>query len=85
MVYSRTRVDSRVRTIELALQTKGHTDIPDLTDEAACAVGASGLKEGQGTVFAPSSTSGLRPLEYKPGAVADLKRAPDEMAPANRE
>ena len=74
-----------VRTIELALQTKGHTDILDITDEVVRAVGASGLKEGVVTVFTPSSTSSLTTLEYEPGAVADLKRALDEIAPPNRE
>jgi secondary thiamine-phosphate synthase enzyme len=74
-----------VRTIELALQTKGHTDILDITDEVARAVGASGLKEGVATVFTPSSTSSLTTLEYEPGAIADLKRALDEIAPPNRE
>jgi secondary thiamine-phosphate synthase enzyme len=74
-----------IRTIELALQTKGHTDILDITDEVAQAVGASGLKEGLVTIFTPSSTSGLTTLEYEPGAIADLKRALDEIAPAHRE
>jgi secondary thiamine-phosphate synthase enzyme len=72
-------------TIELTLQTKGHTDILDITDEVAQAVGTSGLKEGLVTVFTPSSTSGLTTLEYEPGAIADLKRALDEIAPAHRD
>jgi secondary thiamine-phosphate synthase enzyme len=74
-----------VRTIKLALQTKGHTDILDITDEVARAVGTSGLKEGLVTVFTPSSTSGLTTLEYESGAIADLKRALNEIAPADRE
>jgi secondary thiamine-phosphate synthase enzyme len=74
-----------VRTTEIALQTKGHTDIIDITDQVARAVGASGLKAGLATVFTPSSTSGLTTLEYEPGAVADLKRALDEIAPPNRD
>ena len=74
-----------VRTIEIALQTKGHTDIRDITDEVAQAVGASGLTAGLATVFTPSSTSGLTTLEYEPGAVTDLKRALDEIAPTDRD
>jgi len=74
-----------VRTIELVLQTKGHTDILDITDQVARAVGGSGIKEGLVTVFTPSSTSSLTTLEYETGAIADLKRALEEIAPANRE
>ncbi len=74
-----------VCTIELALQTKGHTDILDITDQVARAISASGLKEGLVTVFTPSATSSLTTLEYEPGAIADLKRALEEIAPANRD
>ena len=74
-----------VCTIELTLQTRGHTDILDITDQVARAVVTSGLQAGLVTVFTPSSTSGLTTLEYEPGAIADLKRALDDMAPAQRD
>ncbi len=74
-----------VYTTEITLQSKGYTDIHDITDEVARAVGASGLKDGLATIFTPSSTSALTTIEYEPGAVADLKRALDEIAPPNRE
>jgi secondary thiamine-phosphate synthase enzyme len=74
-----------VRTTELALQTQGHTDILNITDQVARAVGSSGISEGLVTVFTPSSTSALTTLEYEPGAIADLKHALDEIAPANRD
>ncbi len=74
-----------VYTTEITLQSKGHTDIHDITDEVARAVGDSGLKDGLATIFTPSSTSALTTIEYEPGAVADLKRALDEIAPPNRE
>ena len=74
-----------VHTIELTFQTKGHTDILDITDQVARAVGASGLREGLATVFTPSSTSSLTTLEYESGAIADLRRTLEEIAPANRD
>ncbi len=64
-----------VYTTEIILQSKGHTDIHDITDQVARAVGDSGLKDGLATIFTPSSTSALTTVEYEPGAVADLKRA----------
>ena len=74
-----------VCTIELAIETQGHTDILDITDLVARAVGSSSLKQGLLTVFTPSSTSALTTLEYEPGAIADLRRALEEIAPARRE
>ena len=74
-----------VYTTEISLQSKGHTDILNITDEVARAVGASGVSEGLATVFTPSSTSALTTLEYEPGTVADLKRALDQIAPPDGE
>lgn len=70
-----------VRTIEISIQTKGHTDIRDITGEIAQAINASGLEDGLATVFTPSSTSALTTIEYEGGALADLKRVLDEIAP----
>ncbi len=74
-----------VRTSEISLQTKGFTDIRNITGEVARAVSASGVKEGVVTIFTPSSTSALTTIEYEGGALADLKRALDEIAPPDRD
>ncbi len=74
-----------VYTTEITLQSKGHADIHDITDEVARAVGDSGVKDGLATIFTPSSTSALTTIEYEPGALADLRRALDEIASPNRE
>ena len=74
-----------VRTLEISIQTKGYTDIRDITGEVAQAIGASGLKDGLATIFTPSSTSALTTIEYEGGALADLKRALDEIAPPDRD
>jgi secondary thiamine-phosphate synthase enzyme len=74
-----------VCTVKITLQTNGHTDIRDITDEVAQAVGQAGLHEGLMTVFTPSSTSALTTIEYESGALADLRRALDEIAPPERD
>ncbi len=74
-----------VRTIEISLQTKGFTDIRNITGEVARAISASGVKDGLVTIFTPSSTSALTTIEYEGGALADLKRALDEIAPPDRD
>jgi secondary thiamine-phosphate synthase enzyme len=69
----------------LTLQTRGNGDTHDITDAVARAVRESGLTSGTVTLFCPSSTSGLTTIEFEPGAVADLKRALEELIPSGRE
>jgi secondary thiamine-phosphate synthase enzyme len=74
-----------VKTGSLSLNTRGNTDIHDLTGELSRLVEGSGLTAGTVTIFCPSSTSGLTTVEFEPGAVADLKRMFEELVPSNRE
>jgi thiamine phosphate synthase YjbQ (UPF0047 family) len=62
-----------VRTGNIAIKTRGNTDILDITRELEHLVAESGLRSGTLTVFCPSSTSGVTTVEYEPGAVSDLK------------
>ena len=70
---------------ELKFRTTAETDVLDLTREVAGVVAASGVTEGQALVFTPGSTAGITTLEFEPGAVADLKRVFEEIAPAGGE
>ena len=74
-----------VKTGNISLNTHGNTDIHDITRELIRLVEQSGLKNGTLTVFCPSSTSGLTTVEFEPGAVADLQRMFEELAPSGRE
>ncbi len=74
-----------VETGSLSLNTRGNTDVHDITHELARLVGQSGLKNGTVTVFCSSSTSGLTTIEFEPGAVADLKRMFEELVPSDRD
>jgi secondary thiamine-phosphate synthase enzyme len=74
-----------VITGSLNLNTKGNTDIFDITNDVARLVQQSGLRSGTVTVFCPSSTSGVTTVEYEPGAVADLKRMFEELVPSKRD
>lgn len=66
---------------EFKVQTKGHTDIIDITDKVAEAVRATGVIEGVALVFAAHSTVAITTIEYEPGVVSDLKRILEEIAP----
>jgi secondary thiamine-phosphate synthase enzyme len=74
-----------VVTAEINLQTRGSADMHDLTEAVAAEVARAGLRDGVVTVFCPSSTSAVTTIEFEDGALADLRRALDEIAPPQRE
>ena len=74
-----------VKTFSISLNTRGESDIHDITDQVARHVAQSGLKDGTVTIFCPSSTSALTTIEYESGALSDLRRLFDEIIPQNRE
>ena len=74
-----------IHTDSLELQTSGHADMHDLTRAVSEIVAASGIRNGMANVFTPSSTSALTTLEFESGALDDLRRALDEIAPPDRD
>ena len=58
----------------------GHRDI---TAEAARVVGDSGVETGIAVVSLSGSTGAVTTIEYEPGALDDLRRALDRLAPAD--
>ena len=72
-----------VITKQVRLQTQGHTDVQDITRPVDELVRETDLRAGIVTLFCPGSTGGLTTIEYESGAVADLKQALEEIAPAD--
>lgn len=71
-----------VQTQYIDLSTQGHTEILDITAQVDAALRSTGMKEGQVTVFAKGSTTGITTLEYEPGLVhTDLAAMMDKFAP----
>jgi secondary thiamine-phosphate synthase enzyme len=70
-----------VKTRSFHLETRGQGDVHDVTAEVARAVGASGIAEGIVTAFVVGSTAGMTTIEFEPGAVGDLDRAYERIAP----
>ena len=56
----------------------GHRDV---TDEVAALVADSGVREGAVVVSLTGSTGAVTSIEYEAGALADLRRALDRLAP----
>ena len=74
-----------VITESIFLDTRGNTDVQDITKQLMDIVARNELAAGIVTIFCPSSTSALTTIEYESGAVSDLRRLFEEIIPQNRE
>jgi thiamine phosphate synthase YjbQ (UPF0047 family) len=63
-----------IKTASIELDTRGNSQIVDITAQVAQAVLDSGLTGGIVTVFCPSATSGVTTIEFESGAVQDFQR-----------
>lgn len=62
-------------------KTTSETDVVDITEDVGDAVHESGVLEGACTVFIAGSTASITTIEYESGAVSDLVRAIERLAP----
>jgi secondary thiamine-phosphate synthase enzyme len=65
------------------VETQGQGDVQDLTSMIARALHASTLTSGLATVAVIGSTAGVTTIEFEPGAVADLNKVWEQLAPRN--
>jgi len=69
--------------MKFTLSTKGFTDVIDITSRVAEIVKKSKVRDGICLVFVAHSTCALTTIEYEEGAIKDLKRALEIVAPMN--
>lgn len=70
-----------ISTTRHHVQTTGQGDTHDVTALVARAVADSGLSSGLATTSVIGSTAVVTTIEFEPGAVADLNRLLDRLAP----
>jgi secondary thiamine-phosphate synthase enzyme len=71
-----------VETHRLNVQTRGESDVVDLTERVSAAVASGAIRHGQATIFVIGSTAGLTTTEFEPGlATHDLAAAFEKIAP----
>jgi secondary thiamine-phosphate synthase enzyme len=70
---------------EIRIQTRGHKDMHDLTDEVARIVGESKVRHGLAHVFNIGSTGAIGMIEFEPGLKEDLPEILDKLMPPSRE
>ena len=73
-----------VFTSYISKDTRGNTDVIDITAECRKAVASSGMSRGTLTVFNPGSTASLTTIEYEPNLVRDLSNALEILAPSDK-
>ena len=69
--------------MKFTISTKGFTDVIDITSRVQEAVKKSNVREGICLVFVAHSTCAITTIEFEEGAIKDLKRALEIVAPMN--
>jgi len=67
----------------ISVNTKGFSDIIDITSQVTQAVDRSGIEDGLVTVFCPGSTGAVTSIEYESGVLSDFQKAIEKLAPSN--
>lgn len=70
---------------ELELETRGHRDMHDLTDQVAAIVREAGVATGFVHVFNVGSTGSIGCIEFEPGLARDLPEVLDRLLPPSRD
>jgi secondary thiamine-phosphate synthase enzyme len=70
-----------VATLRRNVATRGQGDAHDISDLVSAAVVESACAAGIATVFVVGSTAAVTTIEFEPGAVADLNRLFEGIAP----
>jgi secondary thiamine-phosphate synthase enzyme len=69
---------------QVLLNTKGHGDMHDITDQVATAVTSSGVKAGIVIVFNVGSTAAVGTIEFEPGLQGYMPAILDKLIPPSR-
>ncbi len=71
--------------MKFSINTKGFTDIIDITPNVSESIKKSGVKNGICLISCPGSTCGITTIEYESGLIEDLKRVLDKIAPMSKD
>ena len=74
-----------VVTARREIATRGQGDAHDITDLVSGAVADSKIATGVATIFVVGSTAAVTTIEFEPGAIADLNRLFEQIAPRQDE
>ena len=69
---------------QFTLETRGHSDMHDITGRVAELIAQSGIRTGIAHVFNVGSTATIGTIEYEAGLKADLPEILDKLIPPSR-
>ena len=72
-------------TNHISFSTLGNADIIDITPQVSESIASARFSDGIVCIFAPGATGAITTIEYEPGAVSDLKRTLEHIAPSDIE
>jgi secondary thiamine-phosphate synthase enzyme len=67
----------------LSIETRGDSDMIDLTDRLSLLLQKQKMKNGSMLVFVPGSTAALTTIEYEPGLKKDFTLLMERLIPRN--
>jgi len=70
-------------TKKISLQSKGHCDIIDITQQVAQQIDDSNINSGTVAIFITGSTAGVTTIEFEPGLLADFKNMWEREVPTS--
>ena len=68
----------------LAVETRSHAQMQDITEHVAAVVARSGVQTGLVQVFNVGSTASIGTVEFEPGLVRDVPEMLDRLLPPSR-
>ena len=72
-------------TDKILVNTKGFTDIIDITNQVQTCVQKHNVKDGLVHVFVIGSTAAITTIEYEPGLLKDIRESLEIIAPMDKE
>ena len=72
-----------VKTLSFQVNSKGHTDIIDITENVKSSLNESGMRNGNVLIFAPGSTAGITTIENEPGLMRDYPDFLERIIPSS--
>ncbi len=69
---------------EISFETKGFSDIKDITEQVNHVIGESKIKDGIASISSIGSTASVSTMEYEPALAEDIRDSLEEMVPVQK-
>ncbi|MFQ5586507.1 MAG: secondary thiamine-phosphate synthase enzyme YjbQ [Thermodesulfobacteriota bacterium] len=72
-----------VHTSFVQLESRGFSDVIDITEDVTYGIRDAGIRNGIVSIFVPGSTGSVTTIEYEEGVIEDLMAAIEKLAPSH--